>query len=342
MKKKSITVRDIAENLNISITTVSFVLNGKGKEKHISEELTKKVLDYAFKVNYRPNQLAQSLRTGKSKILVFMVEDISNYFFSQMARIIEETAYNKGYRVVFCSTENKEARAAELIDLFKSKQVDGFIIAPFTGIKNKIIELMEENIPVILLDNNFSDLDCNSLVIDNHKAAFSATNHLIINGFKNIAFVTIDSDQMQIQRRLSGYENAIAENNLKSYVLKISCKKAGKMNPNNIIKRFIEDNKELDAIFFGANLLTQSGLEVLKENKPELIHSLGIVIFDDNELFKAYSPTITAVKQPLKTMGNKLMEIMLRLLDQKEIKETFEKIELNAELIIRESSVRNI
>ena len=338
MKKKTVSIKNIAEHLNISVTTVSFVLNGKAKEKHISKVLTQKVLDYAKLVNYRPNQIAQSLRTGKSKILVFMVEDISNYFFSKLARIIEDIAYEKGYKVIFCSSENQDTKSLELIDLFKNRQVDGFIIVPSPGIRDRIAELIEENHPVILLDRYFEDLDCNSVVIDNHQATFDATNHLIENDFKNIAFITTDSDQMQMQNRLQGYESAISDQNLKSYVLKIPYREASVGKSKLRIKSFIEENKDLDAVFFATNYLTQSGLEAFIETNPNLVHTLGIVTFDDNELFKIYSPTITAVFQPLEAIGNSLMQLMLKLLKQKDTRENCDKILLNAELKIRESS----
>ena len=113
MKKKRISIKDIAAHLNISVTTVSFVLNGKAEEKHISKALTEKVLKYVQEVNYTPNQIAQSLRTGQSKILVFMVEDISNLFFAQLARLIEDLAYKKGYKVLFCSNDNDDKKSIE-------------------------------------------------------------------------------------------------------------------------------------------------------------------------------------------------------------------------------------
>ena len=339
MKKKTVSIKNIAEHLNISVTTVSFVLNGKAKEKHISKILTQKVLDYVEKVNYKPNQIAQSLRTGKSKILIFMVEDISNYFFAKLARIIEDIAYEKGYKVIFCSNENEDTKSLELIELFKNRQVDGFIIVPSPGIKSMIAELIEGNHQVVLLDRHFPDLElCNSVVIDNHEATFEATNHLIANDYKNIAFITTDSDQMQMQDRLQGYENAVTDKNLKTNVLKIPYRDANDGKATHFIKEFIDNNAALDAVFFATNYLTQAGLETFKENYPELIHDLGIVTFDDNDLFKIYSPSITAVSQPLETIGNKLMELMLRLLKQKDVKEISEKIVLNAELKIRESS----
>ncbi|MGJ1206515.1 LacI family DNA-binding transcriptional regulator, partial [Sphingobacterium lactis] len=131
--RKRILISDIAKNLGVSVTTVSFILNGKAKEKRISEGLTKRVLDYVKKVGYKPNQLAQSLRTGQSKILGLIVEDISNPFFSNVAKYIERIAYDNGYHIIYCSMDNDETKAKELIQLFYDRQVDGYIITPPEG-----------------------------------------------------------------------------------------------------------------------------------------------------------------------------------------------------------------
>lgn len=340
MKKKPVSIRNIADELKISVTTVSFVLNGKAKEKHISKELTKKVLDYAKLINYRPNQIAQSLRTGKSKILVFMVEDISNNFFSKLARIFEDIAYDKGYKVIFCSNENDDEKSNELINLFNFRQVDGFVIVPSPGIKDTIENLIKDNVPVVLLDRFFEGLDCNSVVIDNEYASFDATLHLIHNKFKKIGFITTASDQTQMQGRLSGYEKAVRENRLQSYTLQIPYIEINKGKGKEYIKSFLDQHADLDAVFFATNYLTQSGLEVLKENNPKLIDALGIIAFDDNDIFKIYDPSITSVSQPLLDISTKLMEVMLPLLKKKEVAETTQQIMLKTELIIRESSLQ--
>jgi LacI family transcriptional regulator len=338
MKSKPVSIKDIANELKISVTTVSFVLNGKAKEMHISKELTQKILDYAKLINYRPNQIAQSLRTGKSKILVFMVEDISNSFFSKLARIFEDIAYDKGYKVIFCSNENDDKKSKELIELFTFRQVDGFVIVPSPGIKDVIERLIKDNIPVILLDQLFEGLDCNSVGIDNHQASFDATMHLVNNQFKNIGFVTISSNQTQMKDRLSGYEKAIEINDLKSNVLQIPYDKIFK--GKDYIKDFLNDNTDLDAIFFATNYLAESGLEVFKENKRNLLSEVGIIAFDDNNMFKIYPTSISCVAQPLYDISSKLMELMLPLLKKKDVTETTQKIILKTELIIRESSLR--
>ncbi|PWB26009.1 LacI family DNA-binding transcriptional regulator [Flavobacterium sp. HTF] len=339
MKKKPVSIRNIAEELKISVTTVSFVLNGKAKEKHISKELTKKVLDYAKLINYRPNQIAQSLRTGKSKILVFMVEDISNNFFSKLARIFEDIAYEKGYKVIFCSNENDDEKSNELINLFKYRQVDGFIIVPSPGIKNTIEELVQDHIPVVLLDRFFEELDCNSVVIDNVQASFDATKHLVNNKFTNIGFITTASDQSQMKGRLSGYEKAVLEMGLKPNTLQIPFNEIIKGKGKDYIYNFLQQNKDLDAVFFATNYLAQSGLEVFKEHNPKLVKDLGIIAFDDNDMFKIYDPSITSVSQPLEEISAKLMDLMLPLLKKKDGHEINHKVMLKTELIIRESSL---
>ena len=339
MKKKPVSIRNIADELKISVTTVSFVLNGKAKEKHISKELTKKVLDYAKLINYRPNQIAQSLRTGKSKILVFMMEDISNNFFSKLARIFEDIAYDKGYKVIFCSNENDDEKSNELITLFNFRQVDGFIIVPSPGIKDTIENLIKDNIPVILLDRFFEGLDCNSVVIDNEQASFDATLHLIQNKFKNIGFITTASDQTQMMGRLSGYVKAVTENNLKAISLQIPYSEVNKGKSKEYIKEFLDLNPDLDAVFFATNYLAQSGLEVFKTKNPKLINEIGIIAFDDNDMFKIYDPAITSVYQPLNEISTALMDVMLPLLKKKEVAESTHQIILKTELIVRESSL---
>ena len=269
MKKKRLSLKDIAKKLDVSVTTVSFVLNGKGKEKKISDEVIKRVQDYVKEINYRPNVVAQSLRTGKTKILVFMVEDIGNYFFAKLARIIEDLAYERDYKVLFCSNENNDERSRELINVFYERQVDGFIIIPSSGIKPEIEMLINNNVPVVLFDRYFPDLDTHFVIIDNKKSTYEGTTHLIEKGFSNIGFITTDVEQTQMLDRLEGYRKAIGEKKLNEFVLKIPFKETGTEKGKNLFHRFLKENPQLDAVFFATNYLTQRGLEVIRENISE-------------------------------------------------------------------------
>lgn len=342
MHKKKLSLKDIAKKLNVSVTTVSFVLNGKGKEMKISDEMIRKIDDYVKSVNFKPNSVAQSLRTGKTNTLVFMVEDISNPFFSKIARIIEDIAYSKGYKILFCSNENNDDRSRELINLFVKLQVEGFIITPSPGIRNDIENLCKNNIPVVLMDRYFEDLDTSYVVIDNYDAAFRATKHLINNGFKNIALITLESQQIQMINRLKGYEDTILKKGLKSNVLEIPFLDTSTPKVKDIIGRLLVENKELDAVFFTTNYLTLNGLQAIKEIGTELIHQQGIVTFDDNSFFEVHTPTITAVAQPIYKIGNELMKTILHVIKQKKEQTKKRKVVLKTELIIRDSSSNKI
>lgn len=186
MRKMSI--RDIAKDLNISIATVSYIMNDKAKEKRISEAMRKKVQKYLKEKKFRPNHVAKSLRTGKSRMICFMVESLADNFFANIVEHLEELAYEKGYRLFLCSTNNNTAKTRELINTFRNINVYAFIITPSPEIENDIKQLLVDKIPVILFDRNFENVASSYVGIDNIECTYNAINHLLENGFKNICF----------------------------------------------------------------------------------------------------------------------------------------------------------
>lgn len=342
MKNKRVSIKDIAKELNVSVTTVSFVLNGKAREKRISEEVTNNILEYVKKIRYKPNQLAQSLRTGESKILVFMVEDISNLFFAKLARIIEDIAYEHGYKVLFCSNDNEDKKSLELIDLFNERRVDGFIIIPSPGIQDKIKALQKQNLPLVLMDRYFEGLDIDYVGIDNEKASLLGLSHLKDNGFTNPAFVSIDVKQTQMMGRNKGYKVFAKQNKVKEKTLLLPFEIKTGEEGKAIMKTFFEKHPDFDSILFATNYLTQLGMEVLLKDFPERIKKLGLITFDDNELFAICSPSVTAICQPLEAMAKETMQLMLDLLKGKEKEEgeaPYSTIVLDTTLEIRESTL---
>ena len=139
--KKKLSIHDIAKHLNVSAATVSLVLNGKAEENKIRPEVVEKIKAYVKEVGYRPNLVAKSLRTGKSRIIGMLVEGISDYFFASIARIVEAEAYKAGYKLFYSSTDGEPEKAKALIKAFRERQVDGYIIAPTPGIEEEIQEL---------------------------------------------------------------------------------------------------------------------------------------------------------------------------------------------------------
>src|ERR1700712_1223271 len=195
MIKKRLSIVDIANKLNISKTTVSFILNGRAKEKRISEELVERVLKFVKEVGYKPNSLAKSLRTGKSHIIGLMVENIADPFFANIARYIEDEAYKNGYRIIYCSTDNDAEKTRDLIGMFRDRHVDGYIIAPPLGVEEDIDELLKDGLPVVLFDRYLKGIDCSYVVTDNLDSTYTATEYLVEQGYKKIAFITLSSHQ---------------------------------------------------------------------------------------------------------------------------------------------------
>jgi len=336
MKKKRHSIKDIAKELKVSTTTVSFVLNGKAKQMGISEKLTERIIRYTDLIGYKPNQLAKSLRTGKSKIIVFMVEDIANYFFAKIARLIEDMAYERGYKVLFCSNENNDQKSKDLINLFKERNVDGYIIIPSPGIKEEITDLLKESIPVVLFDRYFPELETDYVVINNELASYSATSHLIENDFHKIGFITINTAQIQMFDRKKGYQRAIQEEDLEENILEIDYTNSETRN-KELIKSYFQ-TEELDAVYFAANYLTQYGLEVIKNDFPEFFENKAVITFDDHDFFRIHSPSISAISQPREDLARNLMDLMLSQLENSELAER--QIVLNANLRPRESTLK--
>lgn len=311
--KKRLSISDIAKNLGISVTTVSFILNDKSKEKRISEGMTNRVLDYVKKVGYKPNQLAKSLRTGKSKTIGLLVEDISNAFFSSIADQIEKLAYNAGYHVVYCSMNNDEGRAKELIQLFYDRQIDGFIIAPTEGLSNVIQNLLTNNVPVVLFDRKIEDLETNYVISENINGTYQGAQSLFVDSnATKVGFVTINSNQNQMKGRLEGYMKAVDEAG-KDF----SIKKINRVQDEDAIiediRDFILDNK-LDAVLFSTNYLAISGLKAIKKfNLP----IKNIVSFDDNAVFSLVDPPVSSIAQNVKKIAEEIVLILVHEINGK-------------------------
>jgi LacI family transcriptional regulator len=340
MIKKKLSIVDIANKLNISKTTVSFILNGRAREKRISEELVERVLKFVKEVGYKPNSLAKSLRTGKSHIIGLMVENIADPFFANIARYIEDRAYKNGYRIIYCSTDNDADKTRDLIAMFRDRHVDGYIIAPPVGVEEDIAELLKDDLPVVLFDRYFPGIDCSYVVTDNLDSTYTATEYLVEQGYKKIAFITLESHQTQMQARLDGYKKALQQNNLDPYIKEIVFNQDAKYISEPIAD-FLKNNKDLDAIIFGTNRIGTCGLKVIQNMGIRVPDDVAVISFDDHDVFELYSPSITAIAQPVEEIAANTINILLSKLDSSTPNTDQKKVTLQNDLIYRGSSQVN-
>lgn len=337
---KKLSMKDIARELNTSITTVSFVINGKSKQMGISPATEKKVRDLIKKRGFNPNSAARILRTGKSKTIGLIVEDIGNYFFGNIAKIIEIEANKNGYNVFFSSTENNDETARQLINKMRNSSVDGYIITATKGISEEINKLKKENVPFVLIDRLIPGIETNYVILDNYEGSYNLTNHLIGNGYQQIGFITIYSEMSMMTEREKGFIDAMKKAGLPvntGSLLKVNFADSEE-RISKVIQKYINTNPKMDALFFATNYLGVIGIEALQKCNKKIPADMAVVSFDDNDLFRLLSPSITVAAQPINEIATQSIELLLKIIkkEQKHSKTVGEIIK--PKIIIRESS----
>lgn len=336
MKSKKLGIQDIAVQLKLSKTTVSFVLNGNAEKKGISAETQKRVLEHIETVGYIPSRLAQGLRTGRSRTIGMLIEDISDTFFSAAARRFEEVLAAKGYRIIYGSTENNTAITRDLIQVFRNHQVDGYIIAPPENIENDISDLVNDGIPVVIFDRPLKDMDTHCVLVENYQGTITAMNHLLGNGYRKIAMVTLDSDQMQMKERERGYNECMRAFSSQPVIKRFIYHE----KPERVIAElgaFFKSNPDLEAVFFMTNYLAENGLEAITQLKIDIATELAVVVFDDTNLLRLFKPSVTAISQPVDLICDKVVQLMLEQLENRTVLSP-RTIQLPVTLNIRDSS----
>jgi len=312
--KKVNSIHTIAKELGISATTISFVINGKARRNRISEEVIEMIEKHLVKINYSPNVFAQSLRTGKSNVIGMLVEDISDPFFSEIARGVEIGLENKAYKILLMSTKNRKSNAESAIGILKQQSVDGFIIAPSPDLEMEINDLLVLGKPVVLFDRYFPSLNTCNVVVDNENGGYIGTMELLENGFEKPAFVTLASDQVQMTDRKKGYVRAMQKMGAPDSILEV---------PYNLdvaetavlIEAFLNANKTIDAVLFATNYLVIAGLQAFKQLDKKVGLDMGIVGFDDDKHFAFFSPSITAIAQPVPDISKNIVANLLEALE---------------------------
>jgi LacI family transcriptional regulator len=339
MKKTSLS--DIAKHLGVSKTLVSFVLNGKGKEFRISEEICKKVLEVAKELNYQPNRIAQGLRTGRTNTIGLIIADIANPFFGILGREIEQEAARFGYRVIFCSSDENPEKSRQQIAMLQQSQVDAYIISPPKNSEDQIRGLVKSHIPFVLIDRYFPEIECNHIGVDNFDAAFKATNHLLTLGRRKIANITVNLDLVNMRERTEGYKRALMDASIPvdDNLIKVLPFSHDNKDVARAIKELVgkPGNKKVDAILFSTSKLGINGIESITAMGLKIPDDIAIVSFDNPDAYKICISPVTVVNQPLKDIGKTAVQIIINELKHPDAPAKIQKITLKTDLIIRKS-----
>lgn len=339
MKKTSL--NDIAKHLGVSKTLVSFVLNGRGKEFRISDEICQKVMDAAKEMNYQPNRIAQGLRTGKTNTIGLIIADIANPFFGKLGREIEQEAALNGYSVIFCSSDENPEKSRQQIAMLQQNQVDGYIISPPMNSESQIRELSKGRTPFVLIDRYFPEIECNYIVVDNFDSAYRATSHLLKLGRRRIANITVNLDLVNMKARTEGYKKALADHAIpidESLVKVLPFSHDNKDITNVITDLFGQKNDlKADAILFSTSKLGINGIECISSLGLKIPDDIAVISFDNSDAYKICVSPVTVVAQPLQEIGRKAVNILLEKINFPDRLDEFQQITLNTEFIIRKS-----
>lgn len=340
---KKVSISDIARKAGVSVSTVSFVMNDKAVKMRISREVIEKVENVAREMGYRPNQLARGLRTGKTKTIGLIVENISNAFFAAMAKTIEDEAKKYDYKVVYCSTDNDETKARELISMLSQRQVDGYIITPTLNLAEDIRRLQAENKPVVLIDRYFPEHEeIPSVLVDNYAGVAEGMEFLIGKGYQNIGLVTIEVDMAHMHDRLQAYYDTLRKHDIPQNPRLVKQVPYGYVHEAALeeIENFLTgDGKDCDALFFLTNYLGVLGIETTKKLKIRIPEDMAFLCFDDNDIFRLYTPTISVIRQPICEIGQQAMAALIERLKHTGTEVPLENtpVKLAAELVPRGS-----
>ena len=250
-------MKDIASRLNVSLTTVSWTLSGQGDRRHISRETQEKILECAKAMNYQPNFMAKGLNTGQTGILGLIIPDITDSFYSSIARQMEQEAEEMGYSLMICNSEASQERENRLLSTFRSKQIDGIIIASVERSDNIIKELFEEAFPIVTFDRLLPGTIYNSIMIDNIEASRHVTAAMIAGGARRIAFVTTNSHLQEMKDRRKGYEKALTEAGIEidENLIGDICFQEKEKGTYNFLERAFHQFPSVDGFFFATHVL---------------------------------------------------------------------------------------
>jgi LacI family transcriptional regulator len=332
----TVTLKDIAGKAGISVSIVSRVLNSKTKKYRISATTEQRVLNAARELNYHPNQLARGLRLKKTHTIGLIVPDISNPFFAHVARVIQKQAYQEGYSLLVCNTDENIDTEIEQIAIMRSRRLDGFIIMPVGVSHGHIDDLLADNIPLVLLDRCFDDLDTHSVVVDNYLGACQAVQHLTDLGHKRIAIIQGLPNTYTNNARVKGYTDILRRKNIPIDESLIVGNDFRKENGYVETKSLLNLHPPPSAIFTTSDLITLGALQAIYEKNIKIPEDVSIVAFDDIDFAPYLLTPLTTVEQPKELMGEVAVKLLIDDIKDKG-KASKKRIALKPRLIIRKS-----
>ncbi|WP_179346587.1 LacI family DNA-binding transcriptional regulator [Winogradskyella ursingii] len=337
---KPVTLKQIAETLGISITTVSKALKDY---PDVSKKTKRLVKELAETLNYKPNAFAVTLRTKESKTIGLIIPEVVHHFFSSVIKGIIAQAEKKGYLVIILQSNESYELEKKQLDLLLSKRVDGVLIslANGTGDFKHLNDLMAQDVPLVMFDKIAKIVNCSKVIINDRKAAYTATKHLINSGCKRIAHFRGPLLPQNSIDRFLGYKEALTDNAHTYdpslvYILEDMSFDEGTYFAGELLK----DHNDVDGIFINTDLVAIGAIAEFNKRGVKVPEDISVVGFSNWFMSSVINPSLTTIDQPGYKMGKTAFKLLYKEIKTRKNNQTltYKTVELKTDLIVREST----
>lgn len=325
------TIYDVAKEAGVSIATVSKVMNNQ----RVGKKSKEKVLQAMKKLNYKPSVLASALTGKQTSTIGFLLPDLANPFIAEMARRVEDRAYERGYNLVICSTDFESEKEAFYVSLLKQKSVDGFIIAGGFRNTDVITQLIEEQFPVVLLGESYPSLSINSVKVDDFIGGYEVTSFLISLGHQRIA--VIGEEASSSQERIKGYKQALLDQQLPIHEKMIAISSQTNVEyVDKIVGKLLDQPEPPTAIFACNDILAIGVVLAARKRNLKIPDHLSVAGFDNTLLSQSSDPPLTTVQQPIQDLCFQAFDMLVE--EIKGESKYKQRVVLLPELVVRQST----
>lgn len=344
--KKKITLKQIAKELDVSISTVSKALRNSIE---ISEDTREKVQAFAKLYNYRPNNIALSLKNRKTKTIGVIIPEIVHHFFAKVIRGIELVANRRGYNVIVGLSNESFDKEVINMQMLANGSIDGFILSISKETLQQqdyhhFNETISQGMPIVMFDRVVNDITCDKVIIDDMKGSKNAVNKLLNNGCKHVAIITT-KDYVSVGRlRTQGYLEALKEHKMipdANLILKVDDELLSEDHLDSLedeIENLFKSNANIDGVFAVNELYAIIAMKVARKLNMKIPDDVEVIGFTDGVLSKHATPSLTTVSQHGQEMGEKAADLLIDKLEHEEDEERFQTVVIETNLIEREST----
>ena len=329
-------IREVAEKAHVSVTTVSHVVN---QTRFVAPETETRVRQAMADLNYRPNTLARSLRRGETKTIGLILPDSANPFFAESARLLEEFAFQQSYSLILCNSNGDLEKERLYTEVLFNKQVDGIIFMAAGDDTQSLQELIDRQLPVVVVDRILDHLDVDAVITDNLQSGHMAARYLIENGHSRISIIRGPSNVNPSAQRVTGFRQAMKEAGL---VVDAEFEACGDFHPESGYRAamsMLRLSPPPTAIFACNDLMAIGALKAVREAGLSVPEDISLVGHDNIEMASYIQPALTTISQPVEELAATAIKLLLERIEQPGLAPR--RIVLPNRLVVRQS-VRRI